>query len=160
MDEKSTAYDYVKEFERTDNLMTAHGQGCLHIRWVRDGIEKVHSAIQALPDVNSKNANSYEGKKLDVGVKGIKKRLIPGNLNRSYRVTNGLHSLSGSLLNPKYPICVSGQSKSRQIHTWSPNGQWFTFTALLPVGDQALIVRPYEIAENTTRKDIKDHIEC
>ena len=149
-------YDYVKEFERTDNLMTAHGQGRLHIRWVRDGIEKVHPTIQALPDFNSKNSEEY-GKKLNVGVKGIKKRLIPANLSRLLRVRNGLHSLSGSLLNPNYPICVSG--RSRQIHTWSPNGKWFTFTALLPVGDQALIVRLYEIAESTTRKDIKDRIE-
>jgi hypothetical protein len=153
-------YHYVKSFEEKDNLMAAHREGRLHIRWIRDGIDKVHPAILALPMDSSKLGKSYAGKKLDVGVRGIKKRLIPGNLDRSYRVPYGLHSLSGSLLNPNYPICIpENPGKFRQIHTWEPNGDWFAFTALLPVGDQALIIRLYEIAESTTRSDIKNGIE-
>lgn len=150
---------YVKLFEQQDDLVTAHAQGRLHIRWIRDGIEKVWPGIQAKPDFAADN-QTYAGRKLDVGVMGINRRLDPRNLSRERRIALGLHSLSGSLVDPSQAIFKNeAPGRFRQIHTWTPEGHWFSFAALLPVADQALVIRLYEIVESTTRRDIIEGIE-
>lgn len=143
----------VKRFEQTDTFAKAYHEGRLAIRWCNNGFEFSYPNMQAKKKPEDLNDHTFVGFPSNVGLTGIKLRLDPTKVTRAKRLQHGLHALSGTLLDKRFEIDF------RQIHTKTPTGEWFVFTALLPNADQSLIIRLIEILEQTRHSGMRRFIE-